>query len=270
MLISLTDVKINNDYTYIETVAPTVAELEPAYLNGETWLNTTDGLSYELTDQTVGTWTQIEKDKDAKINLVGDDTLLMTNKSICNIFSVGRNTPYSDLDLDDYRPDLDNWTNKDQFELQEKESVFTKWTFSASTKTITVVTDEEVYGTLDSFVAGDLIYLSGSLRNNGYYTVASVTSNQITVNEDLVNGEEYAIIYLSIIPQSYKNIVGRMINYDIYDRNETGKGMKSEKWGTYSYTREAFENGLKYPDEVIAGIDAYKIICIGGSSVFVD
>jgi len=270
MIIDLTDVKINNDYTYIENVAPTAAELEPAYLNGETWLNTTDGLSYELTDQTTGTWTRIEKAQDAKIERNADNTLLTTNSSLCNFFIVDRNEPYNELDLDDYRPDLSNWSNKDQFNLQEKEAVFSKWTFDSVGKTITVVTDENVYGTLDSFVAGDLIYLSGSTRNNGYYTVASVTSTVITVDEDINDEEVYALISLSNIPQGYKDIIGRMVNYDVYERYQTGQGMKSEKWGTYSYTREPFENGLRYPDEVIAGIDAYKIVCIGGTSVFID
>jgi hypothetical protein len=119
-------------------------------------------------------------------------------------------------------------------------------------------------------VSGDMILISGSRRNNGYYTIDTITSTVITVVEEISDGTAYATIYLSIIPQGYKSIVGRMIHYDVYERNETGSGMKSEKWGTYSYTKEVMDNGLKYPDEVLAGLDAYKLVCVGGINVFID
>ncbi len=267
IFVSLADVKINNEYDYIETVAPTVAEKEPDYVVGEQWLNLTDGLSYELIDQVAGTWEQIEKDKDAKINTVTSDnsTFKTVTKEVSNPWVVDRNERYTDLDLEDYFPPF--FTNKENFFLYNKECVFSKWTFDAGTKTITV--GDDIYGTLDNFVAGDVILVSGSRRNDDYYTIDTVTSTTITVVEDIVDGEANAFICLTIIPQNFINILGRMIQYDVYTRNSIAS-FESERIGTYTYTLGTFNNGLRYPDQVIAGLESIDSVSIGGLNVFVN
>lgn len=265
MLPPLIDVKINGDYTHLKSGAPTVAEKEPTYVNGDTWLDLVTGFSYELTDQTLGTWVQIELTLDARITRVADDTTSTIMGELSNYFVVDRNGIYTDIQDSPHFPDYSN--RREQYTLMMFECVYSTWTFAAAGKTITV--GDDVYGTIGNFVAGDRIYITNSLRNDGFYTIDSITSTVITVLEDVVDGEENAFICLSIIPQAFLNIVGAMIYFDIVERPEIG-AYKSEKIGTYSYTLGDWNNGLKYPDSVIAGLDYYNNIATGGLNVFIN
>jgi hypothetical protein len=265
MLLSLTDVKINGTYTHLNSGAPTVAEKQPLYLDGDRWLDLVTGYSYALTDQIGGTWVQIELDLDARILRVADNTTKTIMGELSNYFILDRNGNYTDIQDNPYFPNNSN--RSEQFMLMMYECVYSTWTYAAVGKTITV--GDDIFGTLGNFVAGDTLYISKGLRNNGFYTIDSITSTEITVLEDIVNGEENAFICLSIISQGFKNIVGSMIYFDVVERPQLG-AYKSEKIGTYSYTLGDWNNGLKYPDSVVAGIDFYHIIAMGGLDVFIN
>lgn len=264
--ISLTDVKINNDYEHIKTIAPTVAEKEPLYLNGERWLNTTDGLSYELQDQVAGTWIQIEQNYDTKINRVKENTFLTVIRDLSNYFIVNRNGDFSENYETQDLPDF--FTRENIYQLFQFESVWSDFTFDSAGKTITVGND--LLGSLtNSFKIGDCLLISGSRRNDGYYSIANVTSTVITVNEDLVDGSANCFSFLTDVPDALIEIVGRMIHYDIYVRSNRA-GLKSERVGTYSYTLGDSGNNLGYPYDIVSGLNAYEMIPIGGLSVFIN
>ena len=59
--------------------------------------------------------------------------------------------------------------------------------FTQSSKTITSSNISQINFSALRFQIGDTITVSGSTSNNGTYTIANVTSNQITVVEPLVN-----------------------------------------------------------------------------------
>ena len=272
IFVTLADVKINNSYTYYKVVAPTTSELEPAYTTGQTWLDTVTGFSYQLTNQITGTWVQIETDIDEKINTVKNATCQTVITSLSNKFIVGRNSNYFDEDLD-YNTDYPaRFSRENAFTLVETESVYGNFTIDGSAKTITLTADTDIFGSLtDAFAIGDIIYIGGSKRNDEYYTVDTVTDTEIKVLEDtLKSGVSNFFIFLTDVPDGLISIIGRMIWYDVYKRPLL-VGMKSEKIGSYSYIKaEANNNYMRYPDDVISGLDAYDGIATGGESYFVN
>ena len=59
-----------------------------------------------------------------------------------------------------------------------------------------------------------------------------------------------------------------MVWFDVYMRNDL-TGVQAESIGTFSFTREPFSNGMRYPDSIISGLDKYEQFAIGGISFFV-
>lgn len=265
--ITLADVKIYNDYDYIELSAPTTSEKEPTFVNGETWLDTSTGFSYQLTNQAAGTWERIEKAVDTQINLWKDNTFETILIYLSNRFYIRRNVNYSD----EYESSPEFVRNRKQlFNLYNYESVFSDFEFTASTKKITVVTDATLYGSItESFTTGDLIYVFDSQRNNGYYTIASLTSTEIEVNETIVDDTANCFIFLANVPDALVQIVSKLIWYDVFVRNKYG-GLKSERIGTYSYTVQDVDPNLGYPVDLMAQLERYSLIDVGGEAVFVE
>ncbi len=127
-----------------------------------------------------------------------------------------------------------------------------------------------LYGNINSLQAGDTIYVKQSRRNDGYFTVISIddVNNIIRVYEPVEEETSYAFIFLCRVPDVVVQIAARMVNFDIYRRGKL-TGLSSERVGTYSWSGQTMGNGMAYPDDVIAGLDAYKLISIGGESIFV-
>lgn len=274
--IALSDVKINGDYTYLRDVAPSVTEKEPMYINGDTWLDLVTGYSYILTDQTVGTWERYQEALDTKIELRRDEVFKNVIKYLNNIFPIDRNKIY--LDANEYVADFaeglpDGWTRHEAWTIFTYESMFSNWQFEAvDSDTFCITALTTLYGNLeDSFKVDDTIYISGSRRNDGYFTIASIDldNNKIYVDEELESGIANAFIYLCNVPSSVIQIAADMVWYDLTVRSKM-KGLKSEKVGTYSWTAQDSINGIDYPSNVTAGLEQYKSIAVGGQSVYVD
>lgn len=264
--LTLTDVKIYNDYTYIKTVAPTTSELEPLYVAGETWLDEVTGLSYELIDQVAGTWRQIEQAEDIKITRELDNIFNRTIEYINNQFLVERNSLDS-LEDSSFPSSFNNIFNaRDAGMVYNLESVYSNFTFDATGKTITPSPD--IIGTIANYAVGDSLLIAGSRRNDKYVTVTVITSSVITVTEDLSNGSANCFIFLANIPAGFISVVGRLLWYDVFERNATS-GLQSEKVGTYSWTKAPMSNGLRYPDDILSGLDVYESFTTGGISVYV-
>jgi hypothetical protein len=107
-------------------------------------------------------------------------------------------------------------------------------------------------------MAGDTIYISGSNRNDGYYTISAITSTQISLMEPIASQAAADIIlYLVDIPAGLKIYIAKMIAYQI---NHAGdEGITGESIGNYSYSRK--DGGTAdagYPAELLRGLDKWK------------
>lgn len=264
--ITLTDVKINNDYTYVRAVAPTASEKAPTYSNGETWLNTVTGYSYELTEEVGGTWTQIELDIDNKINYIQSSVFTTVINYLGNYFTLSRVLNY----FDEYETDWPDYFQRlDAFMLTNYESVYSENTFSASAGTITVDTDA-LYGSLtDTFAVGDTVLVSRTRRNNGYYTVSAVAAGVLSVSETLADEVAPSFLFFADVPAAFTQLLGRLIWYDIYSRVQ-GAGLKSERVGTYSFTMQDADTALGYPSDITGGLSSYMGIITEGVGYFVN
>ncbi len=274
---TLSGVKINGAYSFLKPIAPTVADKAPAYNNGDTWLDTVTGFSYILVDQVLGTWEQTETSTDEKINTIKDNLFMSVVRYLGNIFAIDRNKNYignSNDYYDDFPNGLPPLRKIDIIKLLTLESVYSRWKFTAvDTDTFTVEpgTDEYLYGSIvDSFIVGDTIYIQGSRRNDGYYTIVAIntTLNQISVAEPITTETSYAFIYLCNVVEEFIQIVNSMIYYDIVSKPRV-TGLQSESIGTYSWTSKNLD-AMNYPADVISRLDNYKMIGIGGESIFVN
>lgn len=278
IFLSLSGVKTGNDYSSLNDGAPTNLDRAPLYVNGDTWLDLITGYSYILTDDTVGTWSRYDQANDVKIDRLLGTVFMNVIKDISNIFPVDRNKKYLN-NMDNYYDDFPfgmpaEFTRKDAFNLLVYESLYSKWEFTAvDTDTYTITGEANaVYGNMsESIQVGDTIYVKGSRRNDGYFTVVAVDAllNMITVQEEIIPEESNAFIFLCVVPDEVIKIAERMVYYDVMIRPKQ-TGLKSESIGTYSYTKADAGNSLNYPDDVIAGLESYRLVPLGGQSILVN
>lgn len=274
--LTLADVKRINDYTYLDPSDPTPAEKEPAYVNGDTWLNITTGLSYLLVDQVAGTWGRTDQANDVKITFQKENVFNAVIEYLTNRFFVDRNKNYlnNKLFLEDLPDGFPYAMRSPQaYWLSVYESMWSEFVFHAvdsDTFSIDASAVVGLYGNIKSLIADDTIYIKGSRRNDGYFTVTSIddVNNIIYVYEPLKEETSYAFIFLADVPDAVVQIAARMVNFDIYRRGRL-TGLKSESVGSYSWSMQTMGNGLAYPDDLIAGLDGYKLVSIGGESIFV-
>jgi hypothetical protein len=275
--IQLSDVKLNNDYTFLKAVAPAITDKAPAYQTGDTWLDTVTGFSYVCIDSLVATWVRIEQAQDVRIVAQKDKTFMNVVRGLNNIFSIERNKNYLDYSGDFY-VDFPNglpqgFTRPKAYTLLAEECIYSKWTFADDGSGIYTITGliDYIFGSIqDSLKIGDTIYVGGSRRNDGFYTISNIdlTLNEITVAESVIDETSNAFIFLSIVPEEFIMIVARMVWFDIFQRLQSG-GLKSESIGSYSFTVGAL-TALGYPDDIVNGISAYEKMAIGGHSFLVD
>jgi len=262
-MVTLTDVKINNNYDFFNSAAPTTSEKAPNYVNGNTWLNLVTGYSYVLTNDTLGTWTRMEIPVDNKFNAIYQSVNSLAFKYINNNFLISRSEWYTG--------DKPSILCRDaMLDFLNYECVFSKFKFTASDKSIEASTTD-TWGVFTNFSAGDKIKIANSIKNNKFYTIQSIVGEKVTITETPVDEENYSFIFLSIIPDELYKLIGRMIHYDIYYRYAISSGLKSETIGTYSYTKEDLKVGnLSYPIEIVSDLDNYQLPAMGGQSIYVE
>jgi hypothetical protein len=107
---------------------------------------------------------------------------------------------------------------------------------------------------------------AGNDFNDDYYTIASLTSTVLTVNESL-NAESTSnnviAIYRVEFPKNLEFIAANMLNYQIL--TSAGKKIyESESLGDYSYTlaKGTGNTGLSnsYPDSIIKSLNKYRVM----------
>lgn len=122
------------------------------------------------------------------------------------------------------------------------------------------------------FQAGDDIYVKGTLRNDGFYVISTVTTTVITIDtsseysvvsitDEDIDDEDLDDVYIWFVrfPRELKPIVANMIRYDMLERLSK-KGISQERIGNYSVSyQRAADIGYNYPDDVIGGLDQFVI-----------
>ena len=239
-------VKINGNYDTINADTAPVAEKSPIYLNGHRWLVLSDGKSYELTDDDVGTWVQIETALDAKIDAVLSPTFNRVFNECIPVLLRQRQVAL------DESPDT--ITRNDLYYLVTYVCLYAKWTIAGAAFSVDDVDD--IVGDLEDFEYEDEVYIFGTRRNDGIKGIVSVDAAGITFDTAGVGTEDRAVIALVDTPTDLELIVGRMIWYDVVLKLD-GMGLSSEKTGTYGIVTQFRLGSFQYPQDVVAGLDAY-------------
>lgn len=116
---------------------------------------------------------------------------------------------------------------------------------------------------LDEFVnVGDIIYVTDTIYNNCYFSIASVNTTQITTNETVVTEStgdgRIPLIVKTQYPKDLPFIASRMIKHliDVQGRND----VISESLGDYSYTLGEITSagGNMYPANILTGLTKYR------------
>jgi hypothetical protein len=231
--------KINGGYDIIQADTPATT-----FADGTRWLQTTTGDSYTLSS---GAWVQIETAIDAKIDLMLTPTYSRVVADCIASLSTQRHD-----ELDD-APDTISYNAL--WYLNAYVSVYADWTISGAS--ISVTDADDIVGSVDDFEYEDYAYIYGSRRNDGVHQVESVDAAGLTFGATLVDGDDSFVVLMVAQPVDLDLIVGRMIYYDVVTRPGL-TGIVSERIGSYSYTLEDRTiGGLRYPSDVVAGIDTY-------------
>lgn len=259
-LTTLFQVKRWGEYDYIMPTKPTVANKEPDYLDGETWLAEDTGFSFELVDQVAGTWVQIEKKLDNKTNVLIPSVEESTFAYLKNFFSVPRQKEYTG-DVYGY------WTRADYLFFLGIECLFSDFEFDNTGGQVKPTT--KAYGVPTDWAAGDVVRVVGSKRNDDrFITLTAVNESTVVLDTSSALKDEVSggcFVFLTDIPQAVLDTIGRMVYFDVAERNAIG--LKSEKVGTYSWTRDDVRvGGIGYPDEIVGTLDQYASVINGGTA----
>ena len=134
----------------------------------------------------------------------------------------------------------------------------------ASATNPTITTTDEGF-TEDNFKANMDVYIKGSLLNDGFYTISTVTSTVMTLttsdelSDETSTAQDTTVTITQVKwPDGLKPIIANMIRYDMIDRMGRS-GVKSERIGNYAVTYESGQTGVDYPGDIIAGLDIYRI-----------
>ncbi len=134
-------------------------------------------------------------------------------------------------------------------------------TFNATARTIVSTGGDYA---ANGIAAGDEVYVYGSYRNDGYYTVGSVSTATITLatGESVVDELSGASVIVATVrwPSDVAYIAAQMVKFDYDDRGKREGGAISRSLGPYSETFG--EGGLSYgyPEPVINALSPYTMV----------
>jgi len=168
--------------------------------------------------------------------------------SVASIVSSGL-IPVVQERINDY---CNNMFVSEDIRLQD-EMVFT----SAATVTAGTGNNWESKG----FKDGDEIYIYNSRRNDGYYTVTSVTTVVMTLGTGTVT-DEYsgASILVSLVdwPASLAFTAAQMVKYDYDDRPTRAAGLRSQSLGPRSESYGEV-GAFGYPTDILGMLDQFRV-----------
>lgn len=115
-----------------------------------------------------------------------------------------------------------------------------------------------------NFLPGDDIFIYNSYRNDGYYTLESVSDKTLTLvsGSSVVNELSARSIIISVVkwPLEVKSVAARMCAYDYDYRDKAAANIKSRSLGPLS---ETYTDGEKdefgYPKKITELLTPYRI-----------
>jgi len=133
-------------------------------------------------------------------------------------------------------------------------------TFNATARTVVTSGDFTAAG----FATDDEIYIYQSYRNDGYYTISTVTATTVTLvtGDAVVDELSGRSILVSVVqwPRDLVYTAAQMVAYDYQERNNRGAGVKSKSLGPWSETYESGGNGeFGYPRDILAPLYDHRI-----------
>ena len=148
---------------------------------------------------------------------------------------------------------IKRYTNNDY--LDNKVTVTSSAVSFTATQTITDTSDW-----VDSyFTTGMTIQVSGSINNDGLYTISNVTNTILTTTETTITTEDFdqeITITRVKYPAEIKLIIASMIGESI-EYGERQPGVTQERLGDYSYT---YATTAQYSDNVLKMLYPFKIV----------
>ena len=141
------------------------------------------------------------------------------------------------------------------YELSKLNLAHVSVTFDATARSVTASSSFETAG----FVAGDEIVIEDSYRNDGWFTLQTVSGYYSVIyasTGSFVSEVSGASATIAVVdwPDGLKPIVSAMIKYDMDVRPEKG-GAQSESYGDYSVSY--WGDGFGYPQDIVGSLAPY-------------
>ena len=149
----------------------------------------------------------------------------------------------------------------------EKDVRLESWVSTFTNADPDTITSDSNWDTDGHFAADDDFVITGSWKNDGFRTIASLstTTATLTSSNELVDeahtesdvDAEYVYFTLVNWPDALKDIASQMIRFDIINRPKRS-GVRSESIGNYSVTFETGGQGTYgYPDDIIGHLKTW-------------
>jgi hypothetical protein len=134
-------------------------------------------------------------------------------------------------------------------------------TFNATDGTVIATSGD--YSSVN-FLAGDDIMIYNSYRNDGYFTLDSVSGSTLTVisSQSVIDELSGQSVLISVVkwPGDVKYAAAQMIAYDYDVRGKKSADIKSHSLGPFSETfTTGEEDECGYPRKITAALDHYRI-----------
>ena len=152
------------------------------------------------------------------------------------------------------------WITNNQFttdlELQ------TTVTFNATARTIVTTGGDAWAGW--GFAAGDEVYVYHSYRNDGYYTVLSISDDTLTLATGATVVDELSgrSILVSVVrwPADLKPVAARMVQFDMEQRSGRTPGVKSRSLGPFSESYSDAVGEYGYPADLLEPLYDHRVV----------
>ena len=134
-------------------------------------------------------------------------------------------------------------------------------TFNATART--VVADSADYAA-QNFLAGDDVMVYNSYRNDGYFTLDSVSTSTLTVisGQSVIDELSGASILITVArwPVAVKHAAAQMVAYDYDTRPKKSANIKSHSLGPFSETfTSGEEDQYGYPRAITDALIPYRV-----------
>jgi hypothetical protein len=168
------------------------------------------------------------------------------------------NDSFIDLNLPIIEQIICNYCNTDFIDMNFDYFVSTTITFNSDDNSINMTNIEN-----KKLVVNDSIRVYNSLRNNQTFTIDSISTDKIIVNniDTIIEENESESTYITRLnyPKPLKLTASKMLNFLLADLDEDKTpGAKSEKIDDYSVTYE--DNYEGFPLSIMKALNSYRYL----------